>query len=180
MAKSFGEFAVDAFNMAASLPDATAKATASAALEVTNTIRAEIRTDSGGDMVLSGMGAKVGARYSVRGGSSPTALISATGPMQILESDTQSHSILSGGVGRAKGRSRAARRQAKQELYNALFGGQFSGARPLSTPYGPRYSVNHPGTKGKKTWSRGVEKAAPHVPKVYQDALAKHLRRYFG
>jgi len=179
--KSLGEFAVSAYAMASDLPAAMGKATASAALEVTNTVRGEIRSDSGGDMVLSGMAAKVGARYDVKGASHPVALIRATGPLHILESDTDAHPILPKGVGRAKGRTKVARRQAKQDLYNALFGGSVgSGATPLRTPYGPRYRVNHPGTTGKKTWSRGIAKAIPHVPKDYADALAEHLRRYFG
>jgi hypothetical protein len=179
--KSLGEFAVDAYNMSAQLPAAMAGATAKAAAEVTNSARDEIRKDSGGDMVLSGMGAKVGARYDIKGGDNPTALIRATGPLHILESDTSQHIILPGGVGRAQGRSRVARRAAKQDLYNALFGGSVgSGATPLRTPYGPRYRVNHPGTTGKKTWSRAIERAIPKVPKTYQDALNQHLRKYFG
>lgn len=181
MVKSFGEFAVDAYAMAADLPNAMSAATAQAALVVTNTVRAEITQDSGGDNVLSGMGAKVGARFDVRPGSEPTALIRATGPLQILESDTQPHGILPAGVGRAQGRTKAARRAAKQGLYDALFGGSYgSGTKPLRTPYGPRYRVSHPGTSGKRTWSRGIDKAIPKVPKVYQAALAKALRRHFG
>lgn len=182
--KSLGEFAVDAYTMAADLPKAMGAATGAAALEVTNTVRNEIRKDSGGDMVLSGMAAKVGARYDVKdmlGNGNPTALIRATGPLHILESDTDQHLILPKGVGRAQGRTKAARRAAKQSLYDALFGGSFGAdATPLRTPYGPRMRVSHPGTTGKKTWSRGIARAIPHVPKDYADALAKHLRRYFG
>lgn len=179
--KSLGEFAVDAYAMATTLPAATAAATGAAALEVTSVVRDAIRKDSGGDMVLSGMAARVGARYDVKGTTNPTALIRATGPLHILESDTSPHTIMPTGVGRAKGRSKAARRAAKQSLYDALFGNTgYAGVKPLSTPYGPKYRVNHPGTTGKRTWSRSLERAIPRVPEVYQRALAKHLRRYFG
>jgi len=157
--KSLGEFAADAYAMASGLPKATAAATAKAALEVTNEARDQIRSDSGGDMVLSGMAAKVGARYDIKGSTNPVALIRATGPLQILESDTKAHPIVAGSGRRTRRRK---------------------GAKALLTPYGPRASVQHPGTTGKKTWSRAIDSAVRDVPKVYQAALAKHLRRYFG
>lgn len=179
--KTLGEFAIDAFAVADGLPRAMGDATKNAAAEATGVIRDEIRTDSGGDMILSGMAAKVGARYDVKGTENPVALIQATGPMQILEHDTKAHLILPSGVGRARGRTKAARRAAKQGLYDALFGNSYgSDAKPLRTPYGPRMRVNHPGTTGKKTWSHGVAKAIPRVPEAYHKALEKHLRRFFG
>jgi hypothetical protein len=157
--KSFGDFAVDALSMATSLPKAMTAATAKAALEVTTDARTAIRAESGGDMVLSGMGAKVGARYEIlKGGDHPAAIIRATGPMQIIESDTKPHVIKAGG--------RKSRRR--------------KGSKVLSTPYGPRASVHHPGTKGKHTWSKAIDHAVKDVPKVYQDALAKALRKHFG
>jgi hypothetical protein len=158
--KSLGEFAVDAYAMASGLPEATTAATSKAALEVTNQARDDIRRDSGGDMVLSGMGAKVGARFEVlKGGDHSAAIVRATGPMQIIESNTKPHSIVAG-VGR-----RTRRR---------------TGAKALLTPFGPRASAQHPGTTGKKTWSKSISASVKDVPKVYQAALAKHLRRYFG
>jgi len=158
--KTLGEFAVDAYAMASSLPKATEAATAKAALGVTSEARDEIRKDSGGDMVLSGMGAKVGARYEVlKAGSHSAAIVRATGPLQILESDTKPHPIVAGSGRRTRRRK---------------------GAKALLTPYGPRANVQHPGTTGKRTWSRAIDGAVRDVPKVYQAALAQHLRRYFG
>ena len=171
---------MDTYAFAASLPDAMSKATAGAALEVTNTVRDAIREDSGGDNVLSGMGARVGARYDVIGRQNPVALIRATGPLQILESDTKPHGILPKGIGSGHGRTKAGRRASKQALYDALFGGTYSGISPMNTPYGYKYRVNHPGTKGKRTWSRAIEQATPRVPAEYQRALQKALRRFFG
>jgi hypothetical protein len=113
-------------------------------------------------------GARLNVRYDVKGERNPTALVQAIGPWQIVEEDIKPHTILPHSVGRAKGRSKVARRQAKQDLYNALFGGVggFAGQRPLKTPYGPRFRVNHPGTRGKHPWRDGVAAAQRSVPKV--------------
>lgn len=177
--KSFADFAIDCAGFSAALPESMGKATADAALMVTSSARDAIRAATGGDSRLSGMGnARVGARFTMR--DKTTALVSATGPMQIIESDTKAHVILPKGIGSGFGRSKAGRRAAKQSLYDALFGGTYSGVKPLRTPWGPRYRVSHPGTKGKHTWANAIDAAAPRVPLVYEAALQKHMRRHFG
>lgn len=176
--KTLGEFAMNMAFLASDMDRMTTDATKSAALTVTREVRAAIARDSGGDSKLSGVPGRVGASFTVGGGGHPTALIKASGPMQLIESDTQSHTILAKGVGRTKGRSKAARQQAKQSLYDALFGSTgYSGARPLRTPYGPRFKVTHPGTTGKKTWSKAVDGVIGDVPDIYMDGLRKAVRR---
>src|SRR5262245_32516577 len=153
---SFGEFAVKLGAFGSQLPASMAAATGKAALHVTSSVRDATRADSGGDMRLSGVGlrgARVGARYDVKGTQNPVALIRATGPMHFLERGAGPHQI------------RPRRRRGK---------------RALSTPYGPRASVQHPGSPGKQTWSRGVAASIGDVPAVYQRELHNHLRRFFG
>jgi len=176
--KTLGEFAMQMAILAGDMPRMTSEATSQAALLVTREVRAAIARDSGGDSKLSGVPARVGASFTVGGGAHPTALVKASGPMQLIESDTQQHTILAKGVGRTKGRSKAARRQAKQNLYDALFGSTgYSGVRPLRTPYGPRFKVTHPGTSGKKTWAKAIDGVIGDVPELYMDGLRKAVRR---
>lgn len=151
---------------------------------LTHRARQNIAVASGGDSRLSGVGktgARVGAKYSVRGGDSPTGLVTAIGPLQLIERDTQEHGELPRSVGRIQGRrTKEARYAAKQRLYNALFGsGGFSGATPLSTPYGPRYRVQHPGTRGKHPFERAVDATVPDAPRIFQRELEAALRRAF-
>jgi len=172
-------------SMPSEIEKANQRGVAKAAQHLTTVARRNIAVASGGDSRLSHIGkrgARVGARYRVRNqGTTSTALVSAEGPLQIIERDTKSHGELPKGVGRAKGRSKAARHEAKQALYDALFGtGGFSGVKPLSTPYGPRYRVQHPGTKGKHPFGRAVDSVLPHTPPIFQREIRESLRKVFG
>ena len=166
---------------------ATGRGVAKAALELTAAARRNIAVASGGDSRLSGVGprgARVGARYKVteRGfGGDYSALVTADGPVQLIERDTDPHDEFSRSVSRAKGRSRLARSEAAARFYNALFGGDsaFAGTSPMSTPYGPRYRVNHPGTKGKHPFKRAVAEVAPHAPRIFQEQVHDALHRVF-
>ena len=160
---TFGEFSLKLGGFIAELPRSQAAATAKAALHVTSGVRDAVRADSGGDMRLSGVGrsgARVGARFDIKGVANPVALIRATGPMQLLERGARPHPIVVRGAPGGRRRSR--------------------GARALRTPYGPRRSVSHPGAPAKHTWSHAVDAAVGDVPKIYRDALRKQLTKYFG
>lgn len=78
-------------------------------------------------------------------GHDGTALVKATGPLHLLANPTAEH------------QERARRKRA------------------LRTPYGPRYSVEHPGTKGKDTWHKGVDKARPLVSEAADAAVARAI-----
>jgi hypothetical protein len=150
------------------------------ALLLTRAARASIAAGSGGDSALSnvgrrGGGARVGARYDIKGTDNVTALVRATGPLHLLDNPTAPHRI-SARV--AKGRSRASR----AAFYNAIFGGGsgYGTAKPLRTPYGPRYSVQHPGTKGKRTFWRAIDRAAPLSRLTFQQTYKAQMRRYWG
>ena len=110
-----------------------------------------------GDGRLSGVGkkgAKVGARYDVKGSTNPTALITATGPMQLIERDTKAHTI-------PKPRRRGRKR------YAVIDGHAYA-------------SAQHPGTRGKRPFEKGWRRAAPQAPAVFQAAVRDAVRRGWG
>jgi hypothetical protein len=73
-------------------------------------------------------GGSVGVNHrTLRTGQNPAVLVKATGPLHLLANPTQAH-------------GEVARR-----------------ASAMSTPYGPKSRVNHPGTAGKNTWHKGVD-----------------------
>ena len=177
-AQTLAQFAVKANAYAdVGIPQASRGAVDKAALFVTQSARASIAAGSGGDSALSnvGRGARVGARYDVKGNTNPTALVRATGPLHLLDNPTRAHQIT---AKVRKGRSRASR----SSFYNAIFGGSggFSGVQPMRTPYGPRYRVNHPGTRGKRTFFDGVDRARGFLPKVYAAEYREQMRRFWA
>lgn len=108
------------------------------ALLVTNAVRAELRTAVPSGR-LSGVGVR-GARVSVgfdapKSDKNPQALVRMRGPAHLVESPTRPHAI-------------------KHRRKRALAGGGF----------GPVAGVKqHPGTRGKHPWAKGVAKAQPRV-----------------
>lgn len=189
------EFAQQIVELGASVQQSTEDAVEAAALQLTLEARKNITAATGGDSRLSGVGkrgnAKVGARYTIRRDNpeNPTAIVSAEGPLQIVERDTKPHGEIPRSVGRLTARpdgvvdrSRAARHDAKQRLYEALFGvsGGFAGATPLSTPYGPRFRVSHPGTKGKHPFERAVDSQSPLLPSVFQNEIHRAVLKVFA
>lgn len=160
------------------LPLGVREGVSKAALVVTTAARASIAAGSGGDSALSNVGrggAKVGARFDVKGTQNATALIRGTGPLHLLDNPTGPHVIVPKGL--RKGRSKSSR----GAFYNALFGGGsgFGAAKPLRTPYGPRYRVQHPGTRGKRTFFRGVDAARPLVPATVRAEVSRQMVRHF-
>ena len=125
-----------------------------ASLYVTREIRDEIRGVTG-DMRLSGVGrrgARVGAKYDVKGtGGNPSVLITATGPIQLIERDTAPHEM------------RPRRRR---------------GAKALRLPDGSFYAhVQHPGTRGKHPFEHGAERGGLRSTEKFNAAVEKELMR---
>jgi len=97
-----------------------------------------MRTDAGGDLILSrvrsGKGARIGVSFTV---GPHEAIVKATGPLPLLANPIPAHTI-----------PKAGRRRRKV----------------LAIPgIGPRASAQHPGTKGKDTWEHGRKQAIPKV-----------------
>lgn len=134
------------------------------ALTITNTLREQIRAASGGDMRLSGVGrrggTRVGARYDVKGTDNPTALIRATGPLHLVENPTSPHVIPKQGATRGRGRNKRAR-------VVVVNGRVFA-------------RVNHPGTRGKQPWRKGVTAGVPKGTRAYMNTMGDLWPRVWG
>lgn len=100
-------------------------------------------------------GQKVGVRYDLR--SDTEAMVRMTGPAHLIERDTKAHRIP---------RERKTNRAKKRFV--------------VIPGVGVRAYANHPGTKGKHPWERGVEAAKPLVrtaaAKVYFDTVRKAVK----
>lgn len=175
-----------------------------ATLHMKQIIEREIRGDLGGKNYFSKMATKksktgrfvgtrpennkVGVRFDVKGMNNPTALLTAYGPMGLLEYGAGKHEITAqlGQVQYAKGRG-ARKRALVQRRLDIAYGarGLFAGATPLRTPQGPRFRVaNHPGARPKKTFTRGVDKATPKSTQIatslIQSKVIQRLRTQYG
>lgn len=101
-------------------------------------------------------GAPLRVRYVESGsGDASSATVFVTGPAQLIERDTQAHRIP---------RQRGPR--ARQRLI-------------VIPNVGVRASANHPGTKGKHPWARGVGVALPLIRREFDASGALALRRHF-
>lgn len=151
-----------------------------AALVLKTSVQAKLGPATGGDFRMSGVGskatrqaggAKLGVRYTVKGDKGdPTALLRMTGPAHLIERDTSPHTTVPKGVGRVQGRrTKLARRAAKQSLYDALFQAEGNTVKLRQ----------HPGTKGKHPFEKGVERAAPAAQKILAGAVGKSLGEVF-
>lgn len=112
------------------------------ALILTNSVRAAIAAAAPGSRLhgVGRKGAKVGARYNVIGVDHPTALIQASGPLQLIERPTSAHRI--------EPRSKPGSRRR--------------GARALTFDGVARGGVNHPGShKPKHPFAKGIEAGIP-------------------
>lgn len=137
---------------ARALPDAQRSGVAEGALFVTQTIRHQ----PGYTTFLHGVGAK-GAKVSVRYDvltRGQAAIVYARGPFHLVERDTKPHEI------RPKRRGRR-------------------GKRALTTPYGPRARVEHPGTKGRHPFEHGVDIARPAVTRIVHTGITRAISRKF-
>ena len=158
------------------------------ALMAKTTALGEAARDLGGDLTMGRMGAgvKVGARYTIRGTQNPTALVVPypPGPWYLLEyGSPREYTIMSRGVGRAKGRSRRARLAARQEMYETLFGGHNPTGGFLGNPkagFAAMSPVTHPAQRSHHTWSRAAAVSKRVAPRIWRAELARQVRRIFG
>lgn len=142
-----------------------------ASMILKNSIESELMRATGGDGRLrnlrkkGGTPAKLGLGFNVRGVNNPTALLIARGPWGLVEYGAHQHRITPrlAKTGSGKGMSRRQRQLAiRQQELNQAFGarGTYAGKRPMPIARGVyRYSANHPGTKGKYPWKRGMDRA---------------------
>lgn len=134
---------------------------------------------------LRGMGgARLGAGFDVKKVEDRhTAFLRARGPWQIVEGDTDPHYIVAGLLG-VDGGTRAGRQASARnagtvgafggsargvfggvqaKTYTSRKGGQRTrrGARAMTIGGNLRAYASHPGTRGKRPWRHGIDKAKP-------------------
>lgn len=148
-----------------------------AAFQAKKILEAETARAVGPDFAMSNFGnkgnrgkVKLKAGYNIRGKKNVTALLSprgAIGAWYLVDKGSKGHIMIPGGIGKVQGkRTKANRQAAKREKLDALLSGDYSsnfqdGIKPFRTPWGPRYKIKHPGTKGKQVWDKAKQAAIP-------------------
>lgn len=120
-------------------------------------VKTSVQRELGGTKVLRGVGrrgARIGVRYDVKGGQQAAALVRMTGPAHLIERSTRPHTI-----------EPRRRRRGGQAL--RLADGSFAA------------SVQHPGTRGKHPWEKGVERSLPLVRESIRRSTLSTLRGTF-
>jgi len=159
---SLEEFRAEFDQWRDAIDKANRAAVSKSALEVTRIIRANISAATHGTNRLSGVGrggARVGARYDLKGTVNPTALIRATGPVHLLERGRRGGYLIEP---RRRGRGGRGRRRA---LY-------FDGIYATHARPGP--------VAGTRPFGRGVDAGIPKAAQTFQDVHAATMRRHFG
>ena len=136
--------------MARETRQATPVAVRAAALAATTEMRQAIERDAPGGRMrgVGKKGAKVGARFDMRGDG---AVVKAVGPVHLLERPTKAHEI----------KPRGGR----------------SGKKAIAFAGVARASAQHRGTRGKRTWSRGVDAAKPKAARELRAPIGKAMAR---
>jgi hypothetical protein len=129
-----------------------------AALTIKRSVEARLRIAAPkGRLNVGKRGARIGVRYDLKPKS---AKVFATGPFHLIESDTKAHRIPRSTIGRG----RRQRQNTKPIFIRGV---------------GVRAWADHPGTKGKHPWARGVAMGVPQVERAAGQALAKTVRGVF-
>lgn len=152
------------------------------------------REDVGPDLRLGRWGAKrgrstqglkLGAGYDVRGYDNAVALLRARpqGVWKVVEYGAKPHPIVPG-VSKRQTQFAASLANLTGETVNAstIVAGRKGKKRrmALKLPDGNiRFGVNHPGSRGKRTWSRGINKATPGALRTFRAVHARTLLEIF-
>lgn len=143
------------------MPDAARAGVLGMVKTVKRSVNAQLASAGVNGGRLRGVG-KNGVRIGVRddgivGTVNPSATVRMYGPAHLIENDTKAHTITT-----KKSRKRR--------------GGK---AQALNTPHGPKASVQHPGTKGKQPWAKGLAVARPLMAREFSSEVSKSLRKVF-
>jgi hypothetical protein len=109
-----------------------------------------------------GRGARLGARFDIKGVQAPTAILYYTGPAHLLNNPTKAHEI----APRSSQRTAGGRRRRGT-------------AKALTAGSGVYAKVQHPGTAGKKFFERSVPQVAAAHRNAQQRAVRKALTSAF-
>lgn len=152
VASKFHRLAADIQHMDANILNATA-------LELKRSVQATLAMAAPrGRSNVGKKGAKVGVRYD--NPAPHKAVVRMTGPAHLLESDTKSHRIPRSQVGRG----RVRRANTKKIFIPGV---------------GVRAYANHPGTRGKHPWAKGIRLGLPKVDQVGGKVLRQTVEKVF-
>lgn len=116
---------------------------------------------------LSGVGkrgARLSAGYNIdRFDGVAKSIVFARGPWQLIERNTRA------GVRQARGG------RGRQKKF-VVPGYGYNNAKGWG-PGGVRLAINHPGTKGKHPWEKGVQASVPFISKLLSKEAVEALRR---
>lgn len=166
MADDVAKFAGKCVAAAAALRKANRLAVGRAALVYKESVLAEAASDTGGDLRLSHWGWKVsggyrgvklGAGYDVKGYEHAVAKLAARpqGPWKVLEYGAAPHEI-------------GPRRRRKAKRIRLADGNIRTG------------TFRHPGTRGKRTWSKGITRSTSTAIRTYKRTQQAELAKAFG
>jgi hypothetical protein len=198
---SVDELAKKLVSAGSGLVDNNRKGVAAAADVYKAAVLDAARKDSGGDGRLSKWGksgTQLGAGYKLEGNATAVLRPRPAGPWRVLEDGARPHLIVPG----------LTRRQAKALTLFSVMAGQggsldgydigalASSARgnrnnrggrrrrknikPLLINGSFRAYAKHPGTKGKRTWSRGLDRGDKGAPLAYARTQVDGLVKVFG
>lgn len=151
-----------------------------AAKAVHDAIDVQVVKDTGGDGRLSGYGAKaatlvVGEKPITNGIRLQPPGRGVYGQFLIVEAGADPHRVAAKGV-KFTGKGAVAKRKAQAAARESGARGAFSGAKPLRTPWGPRYRLTRPvSSPAKRTWTKGVEAGRQDAVEAAREELAKIL-----
>lgn len=179
---SVAEFAAKLTQAGAAVQGATRASVAEAALAGKAIFLANMGTTS---MSNVGRGAKLGARFDIKGTTNPTALLYYTGLVHLLNNPTSAHAIyprgatVTGADGSVvRGRVLRETRRGTRGVNKGGFRG--SGAKGLAFPDGNvRLYANHPGTSGKRFYERSVPQVAAAARRALSASTSTALRKVF-
>lgn len=168
-----------------------------------------IRSATGGDLVLSGTGRttlgrnekarkskekKLNVGYDVKLGSrGPMALVSARGPLQLVENDIPVHFVTSRfaiaasyrdviTTGKRAGKTRKGRNTIDARAASVMFGAGLGGGRRAVLNFGGgtyrRWALVR--SKGRRPWQRTVDEVRPQVSRIFSSAERKALLSVFS
>lgn len=162
MTTDLGRFTQKMARLAAEIGDVPREVAGAAAFVVKTSVQGELRSAAPKGTLRVGKrrNTRVGARYDL-GSDGRSARVFMFGPAQLLERDTSAHRIPRPMIGR--GRS------------------QRQNTKPILIPgVGVRAWAEHPGTRGKHPWAKGVANALPKVGPAAAKAYFGPARKIFG
>lgn len=185
--KTVTDFAVQIQRIGTAVQKSQKDAVMRASMVVKNSIEGELVKAVGADQAMRNMVRKKGQKpprmtlgFSMKGTTNPTSLLIARGPWGLVEYGAPAHKITPRltKTGTGKGMSRAQRqRTIRQRQLDEAFGatGLFSGKSPMPVKSTFRYNVQHPGSKGKQPFHKGLERSRAQAIKELQFTVSRSV-----